>query len=178
MVVYFIIIGVYIMNMIALLIFPFFMAYAASSDFLTMRISNKISLGLIISFFILSVFVDMSLNQFAMHIGVSLLVLVVTFALFSFGWIGGGDAKLAASTVLWFGSSETLLYLIYASIIGGILTIIILLLRKFPLPFGFDKIAWIKRLHTAGTGVPYGIALAIAGLLVYPETIIFSHFIK
>jgi prepilin peptidase CpaA len=30
---------------------------------------------------------------------------------------------------------------------------------------------WIARLHAADTGVPYGIALAVAGLLVYPKTI-------
>jgi prepilin peptidase CpaA len=29
---------------------------------------------------------------------------------------------------------------------------------------------WLMRLHDSQTGVPYGIALAGAGLLVYPDT--------
>jgi prepilin peptidase CpaA len=30
--------------------------------------------------------------------------------------------------------------------------------------------AWAERLHRQDTGVPYGIALAIAALIVYPQT--------
>ena len=29
---------------------------------------------------------------------------------------------------------------------------------------------WLMRLHSPKEGVPYGVALAAAGLLVYPET--------
>ena len=29
---------------------------------------------------------------------------------------------------------------------------------------------WIERLHDARTGIPYGIALACAGLVIYPHT--------
>ena len=31
---------------------------------------------------------------------------------------------------------------------------------------------WLARLHKKDNGVPYGIALAAAGLLLYPETAI------
>ena len=44
------------------------------------------------------------------------LVLVGAFAFFSFGWIGGGDAKLAAATSLWLGFGLTLPYLVYAAL--------------------------------------------------------------
>jgi prepilin peptidase CpaA len=30
---------------------------------------------------------------------------------------------------------------------------------------------WLTRLHSEKEGVPYGIALAAAGLLVYPDTV-------
>jgi prepilin peptidase CpaA len=33
--------------------------------------------------------------------------------------------------------------------------------------------AWVMRLHDKDNGVPYGVALAAAGLLLYPETRIF-----
>ena len=41
------------------------------------------------------------------------------------GWIGGGDAKLAAVTVLWLGLGHLADYLVYASLLGGALTIAI-----------------------------------------------------
>ncbi len=161
---------------IILFIFPFFMIYAAFSDLLTMKISNKIVLGLIVIFIALAIFIKMPIAELGMHFGIATIVLIVTFALFSFGWVGGGDAKLAAATALWFGSSITLEYLVYSSMFGGMLTIAILIFRRFPLPFGLDRIIWIARLHKAGSGVPYGIALAFSGLIVYPQTIIFTHF--
>jgi len=94
----------------------------------------------------------------------------VTFAMFSFGWIGGGDAKLFAATCLWLGPEGTLFYVIYASLLGGALTLLILGLRSFPLPAALSSQGWLTRLHSPEEGVPYGIALAGAGLLVYPNT--------
>ena len=98
------------------------------------------------------------------------IVLAVAFAFFAFGWIGGGDAKLVAATALWLGSGLMLPYLVYAALLGGALTLMILALRRYPLPPGCSGQRWIDRLHDSKSGVPYGIALAIAGLLVYPET--------
>ncbi len=164
------------MNMLGLIIFPALMVFAASSDLLTMRISNRIVLGLIVSFVILAMVIGMPLSTFAIHVGISLAVLFVSFALFSFGWIGGGDAKLAAASALWFGSSITLTYLIYAALLGGVLTIAFLIARRIPLPQILSKVTWIERLHNKLSGIPYGIALAAAGLLVYPQSIIFTHF--
>jgi prepilin peptidase CpaA len=96
--------------------------------------------------------------------------LVVTFAMFSFGWIGGGDAKLFAATCLWFGPETILIYTLYASLLGGALTLLILFLRSVPLPATLSSQGWLVRLHSPEEGVPYGIALAASGLLVYPGT--------
>ena len=58
-----------------------------------------------------------------MHVGAAASVLVVTFMFFARGWIGGGDAKLAAATALWLGFDQLLDYLLYASLFGGVLTL-------------------------------------------------------
>jgi prepilin peptidase CpaA len=97
-------------------------------------------------------------------------VLATTFVFFARGWIGGGDAKLAAATALWFGFGHLLDYLLYASIFGGVLTLALLQFRNLPLPAVLTRQAWIKRLHDRAGGVPYGIALAAAALAVYPKT--------
>ncbi len=164
-------------NSVALLFFPLFMALAATSDLLTMKISNRLVLLLIAGFFVLALVLDFSLQQFMMHIAAGLVVLVFAFAFFAFGWIGGGDAKLAAATSLWLGFGITLPYLIYSALLGGVLTIGLLLLRRYPLPFMLGRVEWIARLHDQKTGIPYGIALAVAGLIAYSDTSIFQNLI-
>jgi prepilin peptidase CpaA len=161
---------------LALLVFPLLMAFAASSDLLTMRISNKLVMVLAAGFLVLAIAAQMPPQEFALHVGCAALVLVVTFTLFSFGWIGGGDAKLAAATALWLGFGLTFPYLLYASLIGGLMTIALLLVRRWPLPPFMTRVRWIERLHDVKSGVPYGIALAAAGLLTYSDTTIFQHF--
>jgi prepilin peptidase CpaA len=155
---------------IRLLMFPALMAFAASSDLFTMTISNRLSLALAACFALLAIIIGMSLSDIGLHLAAAAVVLVVAFGFFSQGWIGGGDAKLAAATALWFGFGHLLDYMIYASLFGGVLTLIIIQFRKLPLPTVLARQKWIMRLHESGGGVPYGIALAAAALMVYPKT--------
>ena len=155
---------------IALTLFPGVMAFAASSDLFTMTITNRVSLILVAGFVLLALMSGMSPADMAWHFAAGAGVLVLTFVLFSFGWVGGGDAKLAAATALWFGFAHLLDYLIYASILGGALTVLLIQFRMLPLPAALARREWIDRLHQRGGGVPYGIALAAAALLVYPHT--------
>ena len=155
---------------VRLLLFPALMAFAASSDLLTMTISNWLSLALTAAFFLMTLITGMGLHAIGMHLGAAALVLVVSFGFFSQGWIGGGDAKLVAATALWFGFDYLFDYLLYASLFGGALTLILLQFRKLPLPAVLARQTWVLRLHEQGAGVPYGIALAAAALAVYPKT--------
>jgi prepilin peptidase CpaA len=155
---------------ITLTLFPAMMAFAASSDLFTMTIANRISLILIGGFGLLALMTGMSVTDVLSHVGAGASVLVVAFTLFSFGWIGGGDAKLAAATALWFGFNHLFDYLIYSSILGGVLTLLLIQFRMLPLPHVLAGRDWIERLHRRGGGIPYGIALAAAALLVYPHT--------
>ncbi len=155
---------------IALTLFPGVMAFAASSDLFTMTIANRVSMVLVGGFVLLAILIGMSPTEMAWHVAAGGMVLVLTFVMFSCGWIGGGDAKLAAATALWFGFAHLLDYLIYASILGGALTLALIQFRMLPLPAPLARREWIERLHRRGGGVPYGIALAAAALLVYPHT--------
>jgi len=165
-----------ILEALLLVLFPAAMTYAAASDLVSMTISNRISIALVLSFFLMAVLIGMPPAEMGQHILASLIVLVAAFACFSFGWIGGGDAKLAAATALWLGFSHLMDYLLIASIIGGVLTILLLEMRKLPLPNLLAKHPWITRLHAIESGIPYGIALAAAGLIVYPDTEFMSAF--
>jgi prepilin peptidase CpaA len=155
---------------IRLLLFPALMAFAASSDLITMTISNRVSLTLVATFFALALVWHMPFSEIGLHAGAAAAVLVVAFVFFARGWIGGGDAKLAAATALWLGFDQLLNYLIVASLFGGALTLAILRFRALPLPRLLAGQAWAERLHRMDTGIPYGIALALAALTIYPDT--------
>jgi prepilin peptidase CpaA len=161
------------LSTIALFFFPLIMAFAASSDLLTMRISNALVLLLAAGFFVLAGALGVSLETIAMHLLCGAVVLLVAFAFFALGWVGGGDAKLAAATALWLGFGVTLPYLVYAAMLGGALTLIMLSLRRIPLMPAIARFEWVERLHDKKSGVPYGIALAGAGLLSYPESLVY-----
>ncbi len=160
-----------ILGAVALTLYPALMAYAAFSDLFTMTISNRLSLLLLGSFVGLALLAGMPLaTLLTMHLAAGAAVLVLTFVFFARGWIGGGDAKLAAATAVWLGWENLAAYGLQASVLGFGLTIALVQLRKRELPAGLMSRRWIARLHEAGNGVPYGIALAIAGLSLYPET--------
>jgi prepilin peptidase CpaA len=159
-----------LIKVIELTLFPAAMAFAASSDLLTMTIANRVSVILILGFGALAVLTGMSASELLSHVGAAAAVLAVVFVFFACGWIGGGDAKLAAVTALWLGFAALPDYLLYASLFGGALTLAIVYYRGMPLPPVCVGLPWAERLHRSDAGVPYGIALAAAALVIYPHT--------
>ena len=159
-----------ITDLLIITIFPAAMAIAAATDLFSMTVPNWISLMLIVGFAVLAPLVGLGWAEAGIHVAIAGAALVTTFAMFSFGWIGGGDAKLFAATCLWMGPEGALAYGIYASLLGGVLTLLIVTVRNLPLPAMLFSQDWLMRLHNTKEGVPYGIALAGGGLLVYPDT--------
>ncbi|MEM8860002.1 MAG: prepilin peptidase [Chloroflexota bacterium] len=154
-----------------MLFFPFMMIYSAFSDLFTMTISNWVSILLIVGFGIFAYMTGMEYSVLIMHCLTFLIVFFAGFTLFAFNIIGGGDAKLAASTGLWLGWGIVVPYVLIASILGGALTLLIVFFRsKEILPFKLHQIGWLARLHDRKEGIPYGIALGLSALYIYPET--------
>lgn len=154
-------------------IFPGLMIVAAFSDLFTMTISNRISLALLGAYLVMAMSVSMPMSVVFDGLVCGLFVLVIAFGFFCRGWIGGGDAKLAAATSIWMGWSLVLDYILAGTILGGFLTLTLLSARAWPLPGFLLGYPWIERLHDRKTGVPYGIALAAAGIAIYPSTDIY-----
>jgi prepilin peptidase CpaA len=153
-----------------LLIFPVLMVCAAAMDLTTMTIPNKLSIALAGAFALFVAAGGLSWSHAAMHLAAGVIVLAVGFGLFAAGWIGGGDAKLAAVTALWLGFDLLPDYLILSSMAGGVLTLAILAIRRVDFVPAFAlEWDWLRRLREPQSGVPYGIALAGAALAVYPE---------
>src|SRR6202007_2074579 len=159
-----------ILDIARLLLFPALMAFAAASDLFTMTISNRVSLALAAGFLLLAVASGMGAYDVMMHVAAGATVLVIAFGCFAMGWVGGGDAKVAAAAALWFGFAHLMNYLLYASLFGGALTLVLVQFRQWPLPYALAGQPWLLRLHAKESGIPYGIALAIGALMIYPET--------
>ena len=150
--------------------FPAAMALAASMDVVTMTIPNRVCAALAIGYLVLAYAVGVPAPTILVNLSCGAAVLALMFAMFAMGWIGGGDAKLAAAIALWLGWGALLDYSLSAAVYGGALTLLILFARRQTLPFWLSRHAWIARLHDSKTGVPYGVALAAAGMMFYPHT--------
>jgi prepilin peptidase CpaA len=153
-----------------LLVFPAAMAFAGAMDLLTMTIPNRISIILVASFAIASAIMGIGWWALASHLGAGLLMLTIGITMFSLGWLGGGDAKLLAAAALWVGFDHLLPYVLLIGLAGGGLSIAILMYRRMPMPVWLMHQDWARDLHHAKGGIPYGIAIAAAGLHVFPST--------
>lgn len=162
------------LNHFLLLVFPVLLVAAALSDLVTMKIPNWIPLLILAAFAPAAYAAGLDLKLIGWHLLVGFLALVVCFGMFAIGWIGGGDAKLAAAIAFWIGPFFTLLeWTLLFALYGGILTAFLLAVRRFPLPLSLLRHDWIARLHLPKGGVPYGIALAGAALTIYSSMNIF-----
>jgi prepilin peptidase CpaA len=155
---------------VILLLFPALMAFSASSDLFSMTISNRANIALALSYPLVALAVGVPPVAIGVNLACGFVVLAITFAMFTRGWIGGGDAKLAAATAPWLGWALMLDYGLLTSVLGGFLTLAILFSRRTPLPNWAARFEWVARLHHPANGVPYGIALAAAGLALYPSS--------
>ncbi|AZO49176.1 MAG: peptidase [Mesorhizobium sp.] len=152
-------------------VFPFCMLFAAISDILSMTIANRVSVLLVTVFALVAPLTGMDWATCGWHFAAGFLVLAVTFGLFALGGMGGGDAKLLAATSLWMGFNIHLVeYLVVSTFIGGLLTLAILAYRKSPLASFTGHNPFLRHFADETNGIPYGIALGIGGLLIYPDS--------
>jgi len=163
-----------LLHLSALAFFPALMALSASMDLLTFTIPNRVCAALALGYLVLAALLGVPAAEIVLNISCALTILTLAFVMFNLGWLGGGDAKLAAATAVWLGWSSILDYGVAAAICGGVLTLLILAARMAPLPAALGRIAWVVRLHDCKSGVPYGIALAAAGLMHYPGSSIWA----
>ena len=163
-----------VLHLLAFAFFPTVMALSASMDLLTFTIPNRLCLILVAGYLIFAAMLGVPTVDILLNLSCALAILVITFAMFNFGLIGGGDAKLAAATAAWLGWTAIFDYGVAAALFGGVLTLILLGARRVPLPAVLGRMNWLVRLHSANAGVPYGIALAAAGLMQYPNSSIWA----
>ena len=93
----------------------------------------------------------------ALQLGLGLAVFAALAGLFALGAMGGGDVKLLSALALWLPWQPFLKLVVLMALIGGVLTIAVA---------GWHRIAR----REGRVQVPYGVAIAAAGLLVLAGT--------
>ena len=87
----------------------------------------------------------------AIQVGVAVLVFLFFAGAFYLNVMGGGDVKLAGALALWFTPYDTLRLIVVMSIVGGLLTLVVLGIHR-------------ARRKEGRPEVPYGVAIAAGAL--------------
>lgn len=149
---------------------PICFVMAALTDFLEMTIPNRIPVILLSAFFLVAPFSGLTLGEFGWHVAAAGLVFAACFGLFALNVMGGGDAKLLSAAAIWFGFNHSLFeFLAYTGYLGGVLTIMVMLVRANWAKFATLGVKLPKTLMVANK-IPYAIAIGAAGLIAYPQS--------
>lgn len=169
--------------------------WAGASDLGRYRIPNLASLGIVAAFalFVLTLPVPSPLAQridladfaaqgtlsfrtaepaidWAGHVQIGGIALVLGLFAFFRGWAGGGDGKLFAAVALWAGPEQILPAALLMSLIGGVLAAAQLLTvqqsRAKAAGAGLLSVGLPSRAELGQAPVPYGVAISGAGLYV------------
>jgi prepilin peptidase CpaA len=156
-------------------------ALAAIWDLTSRRIPNLLPAIIAVLYFIQAVYVS-AWADIPWHLLTGVGVLVVGIVIFSFGWLGGGDVKLLAALALWSGPDQIILLLLITCLAGGVLGLIFMLPRILGRNFYVSRaVDWafetiLKRpgptlifSDSKGLQLPYGVAIAVAGFIVFRE---------
>jgi prepilin peptidase CpaA len=168
--------------MIALALVLIAAAVAAYSDLKTRRIPNELAAILLVAGLTLSA--TRGWQSAAVSIGLCLLVFALGTLLFSFKLIGGGDVKLLAAAAAVLGWPDTVAFLLYTILAGGVLGLATAIVRGrlrpmlsnlkamlFPVLSGLRPAA----VPSAAGSMPYAVAIFVgAAALTVGDALGFS----
>jgi prepilin peptidase CpaA len=155
--------------LLALAVFAGLLIYAACTDIASLTIPNWVSLALAGAFIPFALLSGMPLEQIGIHLLFGFAVLAVGFFLFQANVLGGGDAKLLGAAAVWTGFVAFAPFAFWTSLAGGLIAALLLTARAYSPELNAFAPAFVNRLLTPKTGMPYGVAIMIGGLMAAPE---------
>ena len=153
-------------------VFPGLMIFAAISDVMARKIANWIPLTMLAGFGVLAFATGMAWSDVGLALLMGVAAFFAGFALFAMGQMGGGDVKLIAASLPWYGASMLAIdYLIAFSLFGAVVTIVFIIRRWAPVQMMLVSNRYSAPLAVTPTQtreVPYGLAIALGALAVHP----------
>lgn len=146
---------------------------AALNDANAMKIPNHIPLIVLAAYFVAVPFTWAGFPIFFEHLTVGVVMFALGFAMFAFGWMGGGDSKLLAATAFWFTWPDVFTYMVFTAVFGGILTVFIMIGRSY-IPVRVMTSQWMQTMFKDQSKIPYGLALAAGAIATLPQSQIFK----
>ena len=153
-------------TIILLILFCALLVAGAVQDLISLRISNRISVAvLVVAVAALVLNPGASWWEHPLSFAVTLCFGIVLFIL---RWLGGGDAKLMAAAAMAFDIGGLIRFIPTVLILGGVLALLFLVVRMV-----FGNRGPARDRHS----LPYGVAIAagaIAAVLLFPDLTVFA----
>jgi prepilin peptidase CpaA len=162
-------------NLLTVGILPALMIIAAATDATSLKIPNWVCGLLALLFVPMAIYNDMSAQTFFWHVLTALILFVGGYVLFALRLFGGGDGKLMAAAGLWFGAADTMEFLVYTALAGGVLVIIIAMLALVQMHLDYTGSSFSASLRKLAPKVPYGVALAVGAIMAFPDSWWMQH---
>ncbi len=100
-----------------------------------------------------------------MDLAAMLLTFAIGYFVFALRLMGGGDVKLIIVLALWVGWSKLAMFGFNFALLGGALSILLIIIRKI-LPYAISNKEKLPRVLRDRQPVPYGLAIAGAFLMM------------
>ncbi len=154
---------------IVILCFAGLLCWALVSDALTMKIPNRISIGIAALYPAWVLATGLPLDQVVTPLVLACAMLAAGFFAFDRGWIGGGDAKMLAALSLWSGIELLLPMLLVTTLAGGVMATAAILseiMRRRTVLARGGEVNGPFLSSVVKSKIPYGVAIAIGGGVV------------
>lgn len=155
-------------SVLACILFAGAMLHVIVTDLRSRLIRNWLVASLAAAYLPVALAAGLPPALIATALGAALLVFAAGFGCFAAGWVGGGDAKLAPVCALWLGSEQALPFLALTSILGGIMALA--MVAACAIHRTRATVTAADAPAQPGPSLPYGPALAIAGLILLGDS--------
>lgn len=158
------------MNIVIFAFYASLLGAAGFYDLWKFRIPNILVASLAI-LFLVAALKSYDTVPWLHHLGAGALMFALGIAVYSFGFLGGGDVKLLGATSLWMGFEFLPQYVFFVAIAGGVLALALIPVRRIveglvvrfaPRP----ELVTLPRVLIPGESVPYGVAISAGALPV------------
>jgi len=152
-----------------ILCFAGLLCWAFVSDALTLKIPNRISIGIAALYPAWVIATWPRVDQPWVPVALAAGVLVAGYIAFARGYVGGGDAKMLAAISLWSGTDLFFPMIMVTALTGGIIALAVILselVRRRAFVARGGAVAGPFLSEIVKSKMPYGMAIAIGGGVV------------